>query len=236
MNFDEQKTKYLEALYKPDKSKKGSVDEKVIPIIDMLNDMKDYVSTSSCSGRIDLLSRSKGGKKHESEWPYVTHGLADSNKIWNTLQEEAKKEDREVWMKMEAPIMHIMCRDIESAQSLINFATKVGFKYSGIFVTKPGRVLVQIMGCEKIEGLVATDGELLVDQNYIEKITIEANKKLTSAHTRLENLFKEIKELWFFFRRKILFQGEVKPRMFEIIRNCKISLNEKHRGVIDLKH
>lgn len=193
--FDSQKEKYLEALYKPDKSKKGNVDEKVSPIIDCLNEKENYVSTSSCSGRIDLLLKSESGKKHEAEWPYVTHGLADENKIWNTMEEVTKRSTSKLWLKMEAPILHIMCRDLESAQNLVDAAKKVGFKYSGTFVSKPERFMVEIMACEKIETLVATKGNILVSKDYIDVATKECNLKLSKAHERLNKLFEEVKKL-----------------------------------------
>jgi tRNA wybutosine-synthesizing protein 3 len=48
---------------KIDKSPKGSVDEAILPLIELLNRHDDYVTTSSCSGRIAIYCAGKGTKK-----------------------------------------------------------------------------------------------------------------------------------------------------------------------------
>src|SRR5436305_6509068 len=48
---------------KIDKSPKGSVDEAILPLIELLNKHDDYVTTSSCSGRIAIYCAGKGIKK-----------------------------------------------------------------------------------------------------------------------------------------------------------------------------
>nr|CAG8640076.1 10072_t:CDS:2 [Entrophospora candida] len=50
---------------KLDKSPKGSIDEPMLPLINLLNKHNDYVTTSSCSGRIAVYC---GGK-----WLFVSH-------------------------------------------------------------------------------------------------------------------------------------------------------------------
>src|SRR5581483_6891205 len=48
---------------KIDKSPKGSVDEAILPLIELLNKHDDYVTTSSCSGRTSIYCAGKGIKK-----------------------------------------------------------------------------------------------------------------------------------------------------------------------------
>ncbi|GBB85122.1 hypothetical protein RclHR1_01170006 [Rhizophagus clarus] len=49
-----------------DKSPKGSVDEAIIPLIELLNRHDDYVTTSSCSGRVSVYCAGKGMKKNSN--------------------------------------------------------------------------------------------------------------------------------------------------------------------------
>ncbi|KAL7467225.1 hypothetical protein ACHAXS_007475 [Conticribra weissflogii] len=44
-----------------DKSPKGSVDEKIRPLVDLINRNEDYVTLSSCSGRVALFDPTGGG-------------------------------------------------------------------------------------------------------------------------------------------------------------------------------
>ncbi len=198
-SFEEYKKKYLEGLYVIDKSKKGSVDEKIKPLIDEINTKEDYVTTSSCSGRINLLLKIEGDKKYNSEWPYITHDLAIAEEIQDVIENILKRNDDKsrgkLWFKMESPILHVMCRNLESAQKLVNIAKECSFKYSGIFVTKPGRYMVEIMSCEKIEALFADNNENLVNGNYVKVSTKEANFKLKKSHNLLDKLYLKIKEM-----------------------------------------
>ena len=67
MGFDNEKKNTLSKL---DKSTKGSIDEPILPVLDLINDMEDYYTTSSCSGRIMIFEPS--GQRHV-DWLHVTH-------------------------------------------------------------------------------------------------------------------------------------------------------------------
>lgn len=48
-----------------DKSRKGSVDEPIVTLVDYLNQTKDYCTTSSCSGRFSIFCASYDEEKSE---------------------------------------------------------------------------------------------------------------------------------------------------------------------------
>ncbi|MEK6845980.1 MAG: hypothetical protein AABY26_04420, partial [Nanoarchaeota archaeon] len=98
-------------LAKLDKSKKGEVDEKIIPLLNIINSKEDYYTTSSCSGRVYLWRGSE--KKNEMEWLNVSHELIDENFF------ELKNYDGLIWMRLEDMILHVCCTDLESANKLL---------------------------------------------------------------------------------------------------------------------
>src|SRR5437764_14316521 len=51
---------------KSDKSPKGSIDELMLPLINLLNKHNDYVTTSSCSGRIAVYCVGNGLSNNNS--------------------------------------------------------------------------------------------------------------------------------------------------------------------------
>jgi len=187
MNFNEKKELCINLMESSDKSKKGSVDIKIKPLIDLINSYDNYVTTSSCSGRIVLLKRSTDSKKHESEWIYTTHDYADWNTIWELIS-CLKLDEKNVWFKMESPIFHVLCNGFDSAMNLVIKAKSAGFKYSGIFSTKNDTYMVEIMGCEKMESLIVSKEMLLVDKKFIEESVNFANDKLIKSHNNLEKL------------------------------------------------
>ena len=53
LQFCSDKAKVLEQV---DLSRKGSVDDAIVPMVKLLNSMDEYYTTSSCSGRISVFS------------------------------------------------------------------------------------------------------------------------------------------------------------------------------------
>lgn len=50
--------KRIKTAKKSDLSRKGSIDEKIIGLVDFINNQNCYVTTSSCSGRISVFTNS----------------------------------------------------------------------------------------------------------------------------------------------------------------------------------
>lgn len=53
IHFDKLKAKSLSGI---DNSRKGNVDGRIIELVDFINQLEDFFTTSSCSGRLALLS------------------------------------------------------------------------------------------------------------------------------------------------------------------------------------
>ncbi len=199
--FEKQKK---EVLAKRDKSIKGSVDKKISGIISLINKNKDYYTTSSCSGRILLIVPDK---KRNTEWIYVSHDKIslsgeNINRIKRIIMSYIKGNDkknkikRSVFLKQEGFILHVCCRDIESAKKLIGIANNVGVRRSGItsINEKSSKIIVEVIGSEHFEALVARDGRILVDDDYLKEIIKEANKRLDVSDERLKQLYSMIKK------------------------------------------
>src|SRR3989338_3650981 len=80
--FQKEKSDFLN---KTDKSKKGSIDKDVIPLIEEINSKNDYYTTSSCAGRIILLEM-KSRKKNECSWIFTKHDKVKFKEIDNALK------------------------------------------------------------------------------------------------------------------------------------------------------
>ena len=52
-DFEKQKLKSLSSI---DNSKKGSVDSRIVDLVDFINGSNDFFTTSSCSGRLAVIS------------------------------------------------------------------------------------------------------------------------------------------------------------------------------------
>ncbi len=157
-------------LAKQDKSKKGSVDEQVLPLITAINSFPDYYTTSSCSGRAYLWKGS--GKKNQTEWLRVSHGFINENFL-----KPPPWENELIWLRVEPLILHVACRDLTSANLLLNVSRRI-YKKSCI-LSASNKILVEIRGSEFLETpLHADDKALCTDFALLVKLVNDKMKKI----------------------------------------------------------
>lgn len=184
MGFNEEKIEYLKKLYRPDRSKKTEVDEEVKFLIDKINSLKEYYTTSSCAGRVLMISVSEKNRKDMSKWLFSSHKKVSFKDL------PLKNFPIEtVYFRQEAMILHISCSSIESAQKIIDKAKYVGFKRSGIMATTK-RIMIEICSTEKIDAPIAKCGELLVDDKYLIFLVSEANKKMKQNEIKMKKFYE----------------------------------------------
>ncbi len=164
MPFPNEKKTYLA---KQDKSKKGDIDQKVIPLLKIINANDDYYTTSSCSGRVYLWMGT--GKKNETEWIKVSHDLIDE-KFFSISESKGV-----VWLRVEAFILHVACKDMEAANLLLEKAKQI-YKKSCI-LSASNKIIIEIRGSELVEMPLYKDGELLY-QGELDWLVQLVNEKL----------------------------------------------------------
>lgn len=171
MDFDNEKKTFLK---KKDKSKKGGVDDNILRLVNLINKHPNYYTTSSCSGRIVLISK-KSDMKSDAKWLFVSHDAIDFMDIWKVLDDLPSYD---VWFRFEPMILHVRCKEIEDAEDLVKKARELGFKRSGIqSVSK--KINVEIAGTDHIDTIVGKKKDLLVDGDYLKILITYANKKMT---------------------------------------------------------
>ncbi|KAI6890903.1 hypothetical protein KC318_g13883 [Hortaea werneckii] len=80
--FRDRKAKILQDLSIPDDqyedlSPKGSVDEGIKDLISEINGLPDYVTTSSCAGRVAVYLEGAKGAKGGGKWLFTSHDLLE---------------------------------------------------------------------------------------------------------------------------------------------------------------
>lgn len=189
-SFDQQKQSYLDALYKPDKSKKGNVDEHISSLLDTINEHPDYYTTSSCSGRIMLIVDTDSKDKSNAKWLFVSHDKISQEQLRPHLE---NLPNEVVWFRLEGMILHVCARTLDDATKFLIFAQNNGYKYASI-LSASKRYIIQIMDVNRFDSPVAKEGKLLVKEEYFDTAVTLANKKLQLAHeniNRLELAFKK---------------------------------------------
>ena len=181
MTFETNKKTFL---LKLDKSKKGSIDKNIKPLINKINKSPNYYTTSSCSGRIVLISKSSE-RKQDAEWLLVSHTPINFKQVKKALCCLPKTA---VWFRFEPLILHVTSRTLEDAQQLLSIAKDIGFKRSGIQSTKR-KITLEIASTEIIDTIIADKGSLLVTDDYLKILIKQANKKLKRNNDRIKKFY-----------------------------------------------
>ncbi|MBU4283808.1 MAG: hypothetical protein KJ968_01760 [Nanoarchaeota archaeon] len=188
MNFEKEKK---DCLNKIDKSKKGSIDRKIKELVDLINSLKDYYSTSSCSGRILLIKRPKSGKKCDVGFLFESHDKVSFEEIKACLK---NIPEQDLWFRQESMILHVACRTIENAQKILDLCSLAGFKHSGIITTRK-KIVVEIIGSNQFDTIIAKHGRVFVSDEHLRLLVNEANKKLGINSRKIKRFYGLIKSL-----------------------------------------
>lgn len=189
MTFDNDKKL---ALARSDKSAIGSIDEAIKPLCDLINASDNYFTTSSCSGRIVVMSESEDHKKNEAQWLFVSHEKTDLETVKLSLDPLPKNE---IWFRQEGIILHVACRTNEDAFKLVGAAREAGLKRSGIISSK-NKIIVEILDTETIELPLGVKGKLVVPEEYLRLVLDIAHKKLERTRKKSKRLEKKLTQVF----------------------------------------
>ena len=167
-----------EFLNKPDKSRKGSIDEKIRDLLDIINSIEYFYTTSSCSGRAMVYI--PGKRKQETVWVFTSH-----EEINNSI---SKYQGVNHWFKTEGPIIHLVAIDLEKAREIIELFRLNGWKKTGIISLKHKIVV------EASTSLLINQPFNELSSEYIELLVNEANKKLRKGWEFIDRAKTKIRE------------------------------------------
>lgn len=183
MNFQESKKRQLS---KADKSSIGSWDEKIKSLCEKINNKKQFYTTSSCGGRIVLIKSLD--EKAENVFLFRTHKKISFEELKKALKNIKYKGLVE--FQQTTCILHVACASLDDAQEIVNKAKLSGWKRSGIMGGK--RNMVELHSTESISFPIMENGKILVDDNFLKLIVVEANKKLERTWEKIKRLEKLI--------------------------------------------
>ncbi|GLD95099.1 hypothetical protein PINS_up003724 [Pythium insidiosum] len=167
------------------------------------------VTSSSCSGRIALFCGvgaagdesgdhhviTKGGKwllaEHATvSLPQVQAALADAASQRVTDADQSHDGHRLVLFKHEPFILHVVCRDVDAAQALLQCGLACGFRESGIVVGNKKIMCAIRTTANAMEiPLGRSPAELLVDDAYLAWLVDVANEKFAVNRRRTDQFF-----------------------------------------------
>jgi len=175
-------------LARKDNSRKGSIDGRILSLVNTFNGKPEYYTTSSCSGRIMLLV--PGATKKETCWTFVSHEPITLGQLRQGMK---RLPTADVWLRQEAMILHVCCKTLNDANKLLQWSKDCGFKRAGIISLRP-RIIMEIISSSHFETIIASKGKLLLDDYALQLLIAEANKRLKRNFSQIEKFEDEIKE------------------------------------------
>jgi tRNA wybutosine-synthesizing protein 3 len=166
-------------LNKLDKSIKQGWDVRIKKLCDKINLADNYYTTSSCSGRIMLITDCK--EKRDDLFIAVWHENIPFEKIRTELDKLiVLKPKKLIYFKQEPCILHVACKTLEDAQKIHDLAKFSGWKRCGIISSKK-RFVVELNATQRIEFPIFYSGKTLASEEFLKFALDEANKKLSMS-------------------------------------------------------
>ncbi|KAG5513375.1 hypothetical protein PMAC_001438 [Pneumocystis sp. 'macacae'] len=210
-----------------DASPKGSPDEAILDLLNLINSHTELVTTSSCSGRISIYVESEivhniGGKGIGGKWLMVKHEpwnmRAENSTILRelfgkyplrTIDSKSSEKGRLIHFKFEPMILHILAETISTARVFLTNALSCNFRESGLILSKKNIVIAvrSSIGFSCPIGYLKKEQDiefiqLLVSESYLYLLIDMANKRFRENKRRKDMLYEKISS-WIMDKSKI---------------------------------
>lgn len=164
--FEAKKKNALEKLSKA--KKEELVDVAIIPILSIINQSSNYYTTSSCAGRVSIISKTDARSKHSVIFLLKTHELPTLDQIQKVLTSKQSFQGQ-IWFNLEPPVFHIGSRTFTDAKNIHRIALEAGM---GLTMIKSisRSIIVEARGTGRIEMPIGFDGIIMIDEHHLEKI------------------------------------------------------------------
>ena len=166
----------------------GRVDNKVIPILEMINSIPEYYTTSSCAGRILLLELPELGDKKHAVFLGRWHHKVSRDEI---IYASSKASSGSIWLLAQSPIFHITAEDLKSADKLLKIGYAAGFKHSCL-KNIDKRIIVELITTERLDVPIGRDGIILCNEEHLDFIIENSNYIISRGEEKLFRLQREI--------------------------------------------
>jgi tRNA wybutosine-synthesizing protein 3 len=184
-NFLQRKEAVLSKL---DKSSIGGWDKPIQGLCDKINKSNDFYTTSSCSGRAVLMIEQE--KKAKGLFLETSHDLISFDWLKKSLLKIENSGNKDlIKFKLEQPILHVACRDLDVASDFLEKAKHIGFKRSGILANGKN-IILELNSTERLEFPIMNKGKILVDDDFLKIIAELSNEKLKRGWEKIKDLKK----------------------------------------------
>ena len=195
--FVAERARVLEALReeRDDRSRAGAVDAAIAPFVQTVNSKRHLYTTSSCAGRLIVTLNEEAPAGYGIPWLFVSHepveeAAALERQVRAALAAQAAERvaGSSVWLKLEPPIVAVVCSGEAAAARLLNLARgAAGLKRCAVIALRGAAgLVVSVSDTGRVETLLAEGAAWLSPPQLLAATLRLANRKLAHSRARLE--------------------------------------------------
>ncbi len=169
--------------------KEEAVDVPIIPVLNVINNKEEFVTTSSCSGRVVLLATDLYERKEPSSFVGKWHRPVMVEEV---LDKVSSFEGMFLWFKVEPFILHLASKDLESAKRILSIARESGIKVAGVQSFREGIYHIELRNIEYMAVPVVWEGERVLEDATLSKMVNIANWKMVKNQQRLQRFYENL--------------------------------------------
>ncbi|MGA1848015.1 MAG: tRNA-wybutosine modification methyltransferase TYW3 [Thermoplasmatota archaeon] len=179
----------------------GLVDPEVVPLLDAINRLPGAVTTSSCSGRFQLIQVPDLGDKQGSNILGKWHRKVTSGEVIEAYS--TWDGSGQVHLLVQPLLVHVRCRDVATTAMIRNLAQEGGLKFSTVRSLKLGNdgqvvewgAVVEMMGTERMEVPIhCIDGEVVA--KILPALIDHGNGLMDRTRSNIDRMVRLFSELF----------------------------------------
>ena len=168
----------------------GLVDVLASGLVNAINESDSLYTTSSCSGRTVVACADEENKKSSFSFLGKWHETIDIDDVKDAI---GRYKEGILWFKFEPMILHVCCRDVDSASRFLETVYRGGFKRSGVYQLS-GKIMIEVHGTNGFSVPIGSGGEVLVSSEYLGFLVRLANLKMDENAGKIRALESILKK------------------------------------------
>jgi len=164
------------------------VDEGILQILELINGIEGFYTSSSCAGRIVLLEIPQIGDKRGATFLGVWHRTIEPTELKAAA---TKATSGLLWLLAQAPILHIGAQTLELADTMVKTAISCGFKNSAVKSTGK-KIRIEICSTERLDAPIGRDGCLFCEEEYLALLVEISNEVIERSSKKMARFAKKV--------------------------------------------
>lgn len=164
------------------------VDAGIADLLEQINALHGYYTSSSCAGRIVLLQIPMIGDKQNASFLGIWHRAIQPDEVRQAVRQASFGL---LWLLAQSPIIHIGAETLTLANRMVKTAVSCGFKNSAVKSTEK-KIIIEISSTERLDAPIGREGLLFCDEEYLNLLVEIANEVIKRSQVKIDKLAEKL--------------------------------------------